>query len=202
MSFRLTIALVSCLSMSACATVDLDAMAAANNTSKAKFVDANVVQRAAAKLYAAFTNKGFVAKTSQKRVQSAAHILLKGLEDQEIKTSEIGYASTAVDPLTVLTDIRTASHHVEQTTKAAEVYLAIAPAGKSVREELDSLEEVLLASRAVETVFEEALMNTGGSLTSLEFTSYNMHVGELKNVTNAFGDRVRESTSTRLAALN
>ena len=135
-------------------------------------------------------------------MQSAAQILLKGLEDRELKTSEVGYASSAVDPLIVLADIRTASRHVEQTTKAAEVYLVMAPVETSLREELSSLEEALLASRAAETVFAEALINTGRPLTSSEFANYNMLVDELKNATNEFGHRVRESSPSRLAALN
>lgn len=202
MSFRLTIALVSCLSMSACATVDLDEMAAANNASKSEFVSANVVQRAVTKLYAAFTNKGLVAKTSKKKMQSAAQILLVGLQDQGLKENDDDYASITVDPLTVLADIRTASHHVEQTTKAAEVYLAIASTDKSLRKELNSLEEALLASKAAESIFEDALIKTGRPLTTTEFASYNVHVEELKDITNAFGDRVRDSRSSRLVELN
>lgn len=201
MSLRLTIALMTCLSLSACATIDLDEMAAANSSVKSKAIDVNVVQRAAMKLYAAFSSKGFVAKTSQKRMQSAAQILLKGLEEQEL-TQTIGYASTASDINTVLSDIKTASRHVEQTTKAAEVYLAMAPARKSLRDELSSLEDALLASRAAQSVFEDALINTGGALTSSEFASYNIHVGELKDVTNAFGDRVRDRHLRRVAQIN
>ena len=202
MGLRLTIALLSCLSMTACATVDLDEMAAANNASKSEFVSVNVVQSAATKLYAAFTNKGFVAKTSQKRMQSAAQILLVGLQEQGVKASDESYASTAVDPLIVLADIKTASHHVEQTTKAAEVYLAIAPSDKSLRKELNSLEDALLASRAAEIAFEEALLQTGRPLTSSEFVNYNQHVDELKEVTNAFGDRVRDAQLSRIVELN
>ncbi len=193
MSLRLTLALITCLSVSACATVDLDEMAAAKTVTKTNLVDSNVVQRAAIKLKSAFSSRGFVAKDSQKRMQSAAHILLKGLEDQEIKPDTASYVSTANDPIIILADILAAARHVEQTTKAAEVYLAMAPVETTLRKELNSLEDALLASRAAETIFEEALTKTGHSLTASEFVSYNILVDELKNVTNAFGDRVRES---------
>ena len=202
MSLRLTLALITGLSVSACATIDLDEMAAANTVSKPRVVDINVVQRAATKLKAAFSSRGFVAKDSQKRMQSAAHILLKGLEDQEIKPNNAGYVSTASDPMIVLADIRAASRHVEQTTKAAEVYLAMAPAETKMRAELNSLEDALLASRAAETVFEDALVKTGHSLTASEFVSFNLLVDELKDVTNAFGDRVRESAQRQPLKLN
>ena len=202
MSLRFTLALITCLSVSACATVDLDEMAAAKTVAKTNAVKSNVVQRAAMKLKSAFSSRGFVAKDSQKRMQSAAHILLKGLEDQEIKPSTASYVTAANDPMIVLADIRTASRHVEQTTKAAEVYLAMAPVETTLRKELNSLEDALLASRAAETIFEDALIKTGYSLTASEFLSYNVLVEELKDVTNAFGDRVRESALGVPSAIN
>jgi len=127
MRLKLSIILLSCLSISACATIDLDEMAAKNQPTKAATLDINVVQRAASKLYAAFSSKGFVAKDSKKRMQSAARILLKGLEEKDVTDQDMSYAANISDPEIILSDIRLASRHVEQTTKAAEVYLAMAP---------------------------------------------------------------------------
>ncbi|MEP3889905.1 MAG: hypothetical protein ABJN69_05515 [Hellea sp.] len=203
MSLRLTITLTAALSLSACATVDLNEAATANSPSAANSVDVNVVQRAASKLYAAFSNRGFVAKDGRKKMRSAARVLLKGLEDKNVTTTPaIGYAANAQSDVIVLSDIRIASSHVEQTTKAAEVYLAMAPAEKSLRKELISLEKALIASREVSQVFEEALIKTAGDMNAMDYSAYKVSVNELRDVTNAFGDRVREAQMTQVAAIN
>jgi len=199
MSYKLTLTLAACLSMSACATVNLNEIATKSPSAKTSVVDANIVQRAASKLYAAFTQKGFVAKTSRKRMQSAASILLKGLQDKEINSApETGYAALATDAASVRADIQLASGHVEQTTKAAEVYLAIASSNRSLRKELASLEQALLASREAGRVFEDALIKTGQPSAS-ELTTFNVSVDELRDITNAFGDRVREAQTIETA---
>jgi len=202
MRLKLSIILLSCLSMTACATIDLDEMAAKNQPSKATTLDVNVVQRAASKLYAAFSSKGFVAKDSRKRMQSAATILLKGLEDRDVTDREISYADNASNPAIVLSDIRLAARHVDQTTKAAEVYLAMAPAEISIRPELNSLEKALLSSREAETIFEEALVNSGAVNSATELENYSISVRELTDVTNAFGHRVRESQNRQPVQIN
>jgi len=203
MSLRLTLILTACFSMSACATVDLNDVATKNQVTRTSAVDINVVQRAATKLYAAFSSRGFVAKDSRKRVQSAARILLKGLEEKDVRNTEAetSYMASAMDKLTVLSDIRLASNHVEQTTKAAEVYLVMVPVDKSVRKELASLEKALLASREASRVFEDALIKTSGDKTAVEFSAFETSVDELRNVTNAFGDRVRGAQTTQIAAI-
>lgn len=202
MGLRLTLILTAALSLSACATVDLTEVTAPRAEASAKVADVNVVQRAASKLYAAFTNRGFVAKDSRKKMRSAARVLLKGLEDKSASSDTSSYASLATDPVLVLSDIRIASSHVEQTTKAAEVYLAMAPGEKSLRKELTSLEKALIASREASVVFEEALIKTSGEAKAMDFSSYRQSVNELRDVTNAFGDRVRESQITRVAQFN
>ena len=203
MSLRLTLILTAALSMSACATVDLTEVTAPKAESTAKVADINVVHRAASKLYAAFTNRGFVAKDSRKKMRSAATVLLKGLEDKNASSvvSE-GYVHKAADPVAILSDIRIAAGHVEQTTKAAEVFLVMAPGEKSLRKELVSLEKALIASREASQVFEDALIKTSGETTAMDFVSYERSVNELRDVTNAFGDRVRESQMTNLAEIN
>jgi len=203
MSLRLTFIVTTALSMSACATVDLTEVTAPKSTSAATIADVNVVQRAASKLYAAFTNRGFVANDSRDKMRTAARVLLKGLEDKGSASVETtGYADLATDSVVVLSDVRIASKHVEQTTKAAEVYLAIAPGEKRLRKELLSLEKALIASREASQVFEDALIKTSGETKALDFISYKQSVNELRDVTNAFGDRVRESQLTQTAEIN
>ena len=194
MSLRLTLLLAATLSMSACATIDLNEVTAKSSPAASKSVNVNVVQRAASKLYAAFSSRGFVAKSSRKKMQTAARVLLNGLEDKDVATPQsAGYAVMATDIAVVLSDIRLASSHVEQTTKAAEVYLAMAPSEKSLRKELVSLEKALIASREASQVFEDALLQTSGTANALDYKAYVSSVGELRDVTNAFGDRVREA---------
>lgn len=203
MSLRLTLLLTASLSLSACATVDLNTATTTSSPAATKSVDVNVVQRAASKLYAVFSNRGFVAKDGRKKMRSAARVLLKGLEDNNVTSvASLGYVDNAQSPITVLADIRMASTHVEQTTKAAEVYLAMAPAEKSLRKELISLEKALIASREASQVFEDALIKTAGQSNAMDYLAYNASVNELRDVTNAFGDRVREAQMTKVAAIN
>jgi len=199
MSFKLTLtqtlALAACLSMTACATVDLNQAATKTPIAQSSVANANVVQRAASKLNAAFTQNGFVAKTSRKRVQSTASILLKGLQEKEVSpATETGYTALATDASTVRADIQMASSHVNQTTKAAEVYLAMAPLDRSLRKELASLEKALLASREAGRVFEAALIKTGSNSVP-ELATFNLSVDALRDVTNEFGIRVRDAQS-------
>ena len=201
MSSKLILTLAACLSLGACATVDLNDVASSKASTSSKVVDINVVQRAASKLYAAFTNRGFVANTSRKRVHSAAMVLLEGMDSEKLTKTDAGYVETATDSTVVLSDIRIATNHVEQTTKAAEVYLAIVPTERSLREELSSLEQALLASREAEQIFETALDKTGANKTSLDYVSYATAVDSLRDVTDAFGDRVREAQSDNAAAI-
>jgi len=201
MRLKFSIILLSCLSVSACATIDLDEIAASNQATKIATLDVNVVQRAAFKLYAAFSSKGIVAKDSRKRVQSAASVLLKGLEEKDVTDLSLSYAAGISNVDTVLADIRLASRHVEQTTKAAEVFLAIGSAETSMRSELNSLEKALLASHQAENVFEDALANFGVTITSNELKNYSIFVRELSDITNAFGDRVRDAQSQNNAPI-
>jgi len=203
MSLRLTLILIASLSLSACATVNLSDVTSQKGETAAKVTDVNVVQRAASKLYTAFSSRGFVAKDGRKRVQSAARVLLKGLEDKDVTAvSAKGYVDTMQSQMIVLADVRMASTHVEQTTKAAEVYIAMAPSEKSLRKELASLEKALIASREAAQVFEEALIKTAGDANAMDYAAYKTSVNELRDVTNAFGDRVRESQMTKVAAIN
>jgi hypothetical protein len=76
----------------------------------------------------------------------------------------------------------------------------MAPADRSLRKELASLEKALLASREAEQVFEEALVKTSASKTGAELATFNASVNALRDVTNAFGDQVREAQTTQVAA--
>jgi len=55
-----------------------------------------------------------------------------------------------------------------------------------------------LASREAGRVFEDALIKTGQPSAS-ELTTFNVSVDELRDITNAFGDRVREAQTIETA---
>ncbi len=185
-----------------CATVDLGSVgtsvSAAPTASKTKV---NVVQRAASKLYAAFTTKGWVTKVSRKRVQSTASVLLRGLDSETPNGPLNAYAAKAGSLSDIRADIYSAQQHVDQTTKAAEVYLAMAFDNTNLREELASLQKALIASRQAELVFKSAFEAKGMGTKSMDtdgaLVAYSKTVDRLRDVTDIFGDRVRRGTANQ-----
>lgn len=175
-----------------CATVDLNEVSLPA-TAPAAAEEVNVVERAVAKLKSAFTNKGFVAKTSRKRMQSAAKILLNGLEAKDVTSNHDGYAMNPKPVSVVLADIEFARRHVVQTTKAAEVYLEMAPQSRNLRRELADLEAALMAAKEAGDVFDIALQGTN----EVALTSYIDSVVTLRDVTDEFGARVRAYKSNK-----
>ncbi|RKQ71111.1 hypothetical protein DES40_0419 [Litorimonas taeanensis] len=183
-------ALCGCLFSSACATVDMTDMAKTSSNPISQVVDVNVVERAASKLYAAFTNKGFVAKTSRNKMHSAAMTLLKGLQKTPL-SHEDDYAHNVGSWDALQADVIMAQGHVDQTRQAAEIYLAMAPGNKSLRKELMSLEKSLLAANEAKQSFSEAeALYTSPTRPAL-LESYTTSVDELRTITDAFGQRVR-----------
>jgi len=178
-----------------CATVDMTDMAGPVAAKTEAVSEKNVVERAAAKLYAAFKNKGLTPKTSGKRVQSAASILLNGLENRDLTETDVDYAAQDLPRDVVLADVNYASNQVHQTTKAAEIYLEMAPIKRNLRKELVSLEQALLASREASTVFAKVLSSDSADLVQL-----NEKVAALKMVTDQFGERVRADAAADMAA--
>ncbi len=178
-----------------CATVDMTDMATPMASKAEAPAEKNIVQRAAAKLYAAFTNRGFVAKSSGKRVQSAASVLLNGLEDRDLTDTEVVYANQDLPESVVEADIRFASKHVRQTTKAAEVFLEMADIDRNMREELESLEQALLAAREASDAFSKSTEREGSDFQVLE-----TEIAALTRVTDRFGERVRLSAAKDMAA--
>lgn len=185
---RLFITASALFSLSACATVDLTSTPAMSDKAQSVSDERNIVQRAASKLYAAFASKGLSAKNSKTRVQSAASVLLKGLKPATA-VSGGSYVDKNTSKAVVLTDMREAVKYVSQTTKAAEVYLAMAPANSGLVEELSSLERALLMSRQAETVFAEILDDSHKT----DVIVFGQAVDALRDVTDAYGDRVREN---------
>jgi len=197
-------ALIISTAMSGCATVDLNALAKPAEYKVASETEKNVVQRAAQSLNTVFRDRGFVASVSRKRLQSAASVLLNGLEDKQIiEAEDVGYVAMSKPADVVMSDIIFARSYVDRTVAAAEIYLEIAPAKRDLRDELSSLEKALLASTEAGNVFEQslkgaALHEQGGS----ELAIFEASVANLRNITDEFGIRVRERDTEKLASRN
>jgi len=177
-----------------CATVNVTEIASPSVAKVEAPVEQNIVLRAASKLYAAFQSKGFVAKTSREKMQSAASVLLNGLEQRAL-TSETDYAAQKYSREVVMDDITFATQHVRQTANAAEIYFELSEGGKKLREELGSLESALLSSNEASMSF-ETIVGTE----SAEFKILESEVKRLKRVTDKFGQRVRNQTAADAAA--
>lgn len=180
-----------------CATVDLQNMAgSSDNVSTVQYEsESNVVQRAVAKLRDAFASRGFGTKTSQRKMQAAADMLLNGLSAQTVSVDDDDYAATPKSVAAVIEDIQIARGHVEQTTRAAEVYLEVAPRSRKLDDELESLEAALLASERATKFFQSALPDN----TSADLADLRVSVDGLRAITDAFGTRVRMTNSDKLA---
>ena len=177
-----------------CATVDVTDIGSPAAAKVEAPAEKNIVLRAASKLYAAFQSKGFVAKTSREKMQSAASILLNGLEERAL-TSETDYATQNYSRDVVIEDISFAAQHVRQTANAAEIYFELSESRKKLREELGSLESALLSSHEASLSFEQVV-----GTENAEFQIFKSEVDRLKRVTDKFGQRVRERTVAEAAA--
>ena len=177
-----------------CATVDVTDIGSPAAAKVEAPAEKNIVLRAASKLYAAFQSKGFVAKTSREKMQSAASILLNGLEERAL-TSETDYATQNYSRNVVIEDISFAAQHVRQTANAAEIYFELSESRKKLREELGSLESALLSSHEASISFEQIV-----GTENAEFQIFKSEVDRLKRVTDKFGQRVRERTVAEAAA--
>ena len=89
MRFRILCLTAAAMLATGCATVDVTEIATPA-AAKVEFpAEKNIVLRAASKLYAAFRSKGFVAETSREKMQSAASILLNGLDSALLRLKQI-----------------------------------------------------------------------------------------------------------------
>ena len=164
MSTRFLLTLSAAILVSGCATVDLANIASAGETVSNPSIERNVVERTASKLYATFTSKGWSVKDERNKVAVTANILLNGMDSaDEFGKPQSIYLQSVQSVDTVRSDISLASQHVQQTTKAAEVYLAVAPDEGSLRQKLTLLEKAVLAGREAESVFGRAYSKLGAS---------------------------------------
>ena len=189
------LSVLAVISLSACATVDVSRIGAAPEP-VAEVTEAqsgNVITRTVKRLYQVFTDRGWYEDTSREKVQSAANILLNGLQNSE--NEFMPFADTPVSSAALIDDIKTARYHVVQTTKAAEVYLDVASPDAGLDEDLKQLQKALRASEEVQANFSKS--DVLNAQAKLELDGLMGEVDKLRVVTNNFGDAVR---GRRLAA--
>lgn len=194
MRFRILCLTSAAMLATGCATVDMTEMAVPVGAKAEAPAEKNIVLRAASKLYAAFQSKGFVEKTSRKKMQSAASILLNGLEEREL-TSDVDYAAQQLPRSVVIADIEYAANHVRRTANAAEIYFDMSEQDRKLRKELESLEEALLSSREAAMSFDKVI-----GAENQELKTLNVEIERLKSVTDNFGQRVRDQAAADMAA--
>ena len=196
---RATLLAVATLSLTtgACTTVDMTSMGSGAAPAAVSASEPNVIEKATSKLFALFSSKGWSTHDSRKKMQSAASVLLNGLEDKSLSDMPSPYAESVTDSATLSADIREASSHVDQTVKAAEIFLAMSGPDQDIRVELSDLEQALLASRQAENVFAQASDRLGAEA---DLQALGTTVDRLRDVTDEFGRRVRRANSRSVAS--
>ena len=197
-------AIIVAVALSGCATIDLTEVARPSQAQASAEKDLNIVQRAAASLSMVFRDRGFVAKTSRKRLQSAASILLNGLEDKQIietDAADVSYGTAPKTTAVILSDMEYARSYIDRTVAAAEIYLEIVPVKRGLRKELTSLEKALLASTEANDVFTSALSGQSEDATvQNNIALFEQSVSKLRTITDEFGARVRIGDTEKLAS--
>lgn len=184
------------IAFSGCATVDLQTMAGSsgNSLSTTQYEkESNVVQRAVERLRDTFASLGFGASTSERKMQAAADMLLNGLSARHLVSDQGDYANLGKTTSEIIDDIQLARGHVEQTKRAAEIYLEVAPQDRDFEDELEGLEAALMASERAFKTFERALEDE----TQGELVMFQTSVDSLRGITDEFGARVRATKTSK-----
>ena len=198
MRASLLVAAIASTSLCACTTVDMTQLGSgAAPVASVQDTGANVVEKATSRLFALFSSKGWSTLQSRKKMQSAASVLLNGLDDKRLSDDPSPYLLDATTLAQLSDDVREADYHIGQTVKAADIFLAMSAPDDDIREELSELEQALLASRQAERVFTAASEKLGEPT---DLASLTRTVDRLRDVTDEFGRRVRRTDTRKVAA--
>lgn len=183
--------------LSACTTVDLTQVAVNQpQTSRGK-TEQNVVERASLSLTNLFHAKGWSKNDPAEKTKTATNVLLNGLnkDSQNQNASMVTHVTTAQ----LTADITEANYQIEQTTKAAEVYLVVVDDTAELDEELSQLEAALLLSREAKAGFVKNVIALPEKSHTFrhKLEKISKSIDELKTVTDAYGDRIRLQISAR-----
>lgn len=176
---------------SACTTVEITNTAPSTALVSKPSMDSTLLKRTASRLTSFFHTKGWCPDDGMVKKQSAAQILLEGLKSGEDRNITLpDYDTANATPATLISDIKMAHSHVDQTTTLARRVLTAEPSDATLRDELTLLETALISARQAEDTFSRALhdRNMSGVAT---FDSYTNSVNDLRAVTDAFGNKLR-----------
>ena len=165
----------------------------------ATVTESNVVEKATSRLFALFSSKGWSTLESRRKMRSAASVLLDGLDSKQLSSEPSPYVMDVTSTAALGDDIREATYQVEQTAKAADIFLAMSAPEDDLREELGDLEQALLAARQAERVFTEASERVG---TPAELARFTVETDGLRDIVDEFGRRVRRAGTKQVAALS
>ena len=196
MRFCSSALIAAMLMIGGCTTIDITQVSH-NDVSEISSVDnRNVVERAAAKLMQTFSDRGWNKKFQNANLAQTSTVLLKGRQEAALNV-EAGQDDMII---IISEDVTEAIMQVENTTKAAEIFLETANDDMDLRHELKILERTLIQSRQAQETFSAAL-DVDNQIDQVkfrgEFNTYVQHVDTLRNVTNAYGERVRASVMPR-----
>ncbi len=180
--------------LSACTTVDLSQVSMNKKPVALVKPVQNVVEKAAMSMTAMFTRKGWC-EVSTTQTQSATSMLLNGVED---KPSQVTlHADVVLSSRQLSDDLILAQEQVNQTTKAAEIFLTMSEEVSDFDKELSLLETALLSAREAEGNFETTLELVANQKNHQQYKDFQNSVGKLKRITDAYGDRIRHQITMR-----
>lgn len=193
---RLAIGLVLAVTLSACATVEMAPVQSGTLMSQSEIQDRSAVKLSARKLSSVFSTEGWSRINPSNRSQSAVNILVRGLK----KTGKVidpvrNYLTRRSESDMITADISRADEYVVATTISAREFLKNNPSAADVGSELSDLETALLSARQAEAMFQQALAEKGVSGNSLDMARLSTSVDQLRDVTDAYGVRLRGSSA-------
>lgn len=193
MSLRLMLTVISIVALPACATVDFSSMTEKQVPSARPTIQKTVVERSVNRLHKAFLNQSLCVRTNENRMERAAQIILKGMDNvnNSESVSTAAYIQSLEGTSALKSDIRFATLQINKTITAADVFLDTAPAELSLRKDLQHLERALIVSREVETRLQEASLKLGLALNDTDWTALDASISSLSDVTDQYGSRVR-----------
>ena len=198
MKIKLVASSILLLSLGACATVDIaDMTTLGGDKTVSTAPQSNVVINASDKLYASFEEKGLCLSQSE-RMKTAAAALLKGREALT-NHPESAYVNQGYAIGKIRSDLSQAASLLENTSKAAEVYLDLAPTDADLRPELKRLEQAIYATQSAQRQFNMAIEKAQPG-TPDEMKEYQAAAEDLRLITNTYGDRVRSAGQAQAEA--
>ncbi|PHS39284.1 MAG: hypothetical protein COA91_06445 [Robiginitomaculum sp.] len=183
--------------LGACSTVDLSQVAIEKPQNTARPAH-NVVERSSISLTSLFRSKGWSKSGPEEKTNTATRVFLGGLEKNHNNTPKDIVVTVNMAQLDA--DILEANTQIRQTSKAAEVYLTIAEIGAELDDELSLLEGALLAAREAQSGFESSIGANPSVKLQQDFELFSSSVGRLKDITDAYGDRIRAQIIARASA--